>query len=510
MRLAPATAALAAALAAAACSVDVEGAPCSVPGSREECPSGQACGTGLTCSERAASCQPCTVGDVGCSGGDVKVCTAAGDDACGAWTLDGGGVECRAQGLECGTRSGAPDCECPAFAGPELAVDPVAGSTAAAFPYASGAATPPQCRFASLAAAIARAGQVASATAPATVRAYGAGAQLVFDEAPIAIPAHVTVSASPDATVTVLRPASSTDSALVTLSGALDGFRVEAAGATGPGVATACAPGAAPTLDGVTVNGGGTLTAGIDVSGACGADVAGVDVSNVAGPALLVRADPAATVTVSSGTFRASGVGARVTGGDVTFGADGVPVGTATFADNAAEGLVVTGAAVSATTVRRAAVHGNGGTGVVLEMVNPAAQVELRGCDVYRNGSAGARAYGPEASRRTAGGVFVAQGSLPLAFQGNRVFANAGDQLAFESSGTGWSIAPPACGPSSNLFHCVAAGVWAVAVAGGGQVDARNTVWPAVPFAAYASVGVTGSYCNGAAGVPATPTCPVP
>jgi hypothetical protein len=134
---------------------------------------------------------------------------------------------------------------------------------------------------------------------------------------------------------------------------------------------------------------------------------------------------------------------------------------------------------------------------------------------VSSNGTVAPRAYGPDGSTRSVGGVLVAQGALPFTFLGNRLYANAGDQLAFESSAS-WSIAPSACGPSSNVFDpCFPPGAdpvpYAVAVAGGGKVDARFTVWPAVPIGPYASDGVTASYCEkDKAGVPATPACPPP
>lgn len=503
-----------AALALAACSVQVDGAPCRQPGSTDDCPAGQACGNDGVCSERAASCAAsgtrCTPGESRCAGASgtesAETCSGA-DPACGTWVV----ADCAARGLVCGTRSqgAVAACECPnTFDGSVVAADPVAGSAADAAPFATGAASPPECRFASLADAVAAAGAL---PAPAEVRAYGdAGAQVVFVQPPLAIPETVTVvGAAAPAGETVLRGAGPTGGSVVTVRGRLESVRVEGGGATGAGVATACGASGRPSIADVVVDGGGTLTAGVDVSGPCGADLSGVDVFDVAGDALRVHADPTAQVTVVSSAFRASEVGARLTGGEVTFGSDADPLASVEVSGNAGEGVVVTtGVAVEAQLVG-ARVNGNGGTGVLVELASAGSSVALRGCDVHSNGAVSPRTYGPGVPR-TAGGVLVVQATLPFAFAGNRVYANDGDQLAFESSDAGWTIAADACSAASNVFACVDAGAYAVAIAGG-AVDARNTVWPALPVQSYASAGVTFvPYCNGQAGVPPTPACPSP
>jgi hypothetical protein len=505
-------------LALAACSVDVEGAPCTTPGTTTDCPSGQACGNGGTCSERAASCATpesrCTPGVSRCAGvaatERAETCTDA-DPVCGTWTV----TDCASRGLVCGTRSPGSEaaCECRTdFEGPEFAADPVEGSPSGAAPFPTGAASPPECRFRSLRDAVPRAGQLAG---PAAVQVHGAlGAQVVFDNGSgdgLVIPATVTVIAAPaPAGPTVLRGAAAGSQALVGLQGRLEGFRIERTGGDGPAVATSCGAQGKPSLSGVVVDGGGSMTTGVDVWGACGADLTGVDVSRVAGPALLVHSGASAEVKVYAGKLRDSTVGASVTGGKVTFGSEGDPLGSVEVTGNTREGVV--GAAGAATDVRLydAKIHGNGGTGFVVDRVSAGSAITLRGCDVHSNGGAvGApRKYGP-GTQRTAGGVLAVQGTLPFSFSSNRVYGNAGDQLAFESSSSAWSIAPVECGASSNLFTCVAPGAYAIGIAGGGQVDARNTVWPEVPFQDWVSDGVTGSYCNGLAGVPATPACAV-
>ena len=106
--------------------------------------------------------------------------------------------------------------------------------------------------------------------------------------------------------------------------------------------------------------------------------------------------------------------------------------------------------------------------------------------------------------------MLVVQTSLQsFTLLGDRFYANKGDQLAFESSGA-WAFGPATCGATSNLFACVTTGAYAVGIAAGGTVDPQNTVWPTYPYSQWVSAGVTGSWCNGAAGIPATPVCTAP
>jgi hypothetical protein len=181
---------------------------------------------------------------------------------------------------------------------------------------------------------------------------------------------------------------------------------------------------------------------------------------------------------------------------------------------NAGEGVLLAGDGGHAIDAELlgASVTANGGTGVVLDAAAASSRLELRACAVFANGDLAGRAYGG-ASPRTAGGVLVRQLSLAaLVLVRNRLSANAGDQLAFESSGA-WSISPGAC-PQANLFACVAPGAYAVGVKGGGTVDASYTVWPAIPWDGLASAGVTApslAYCNAEDGAPALPAaCPAP
>lgn len=508
-----------AALALAACRVDVEGAPCGEPGSIDDCPSGQACGNDLRCSERAMACAAaalrCTPGATRCEGAELEEraeeCT--GDDpVCGAWVVH----PCTSRGLVCGTRSaGRATCECPSgHAGPEFAADPAEGSPAPGeSPFPTGATSPPECRFKRLGDAVAAAGAVAG---PAAVRAHGAeAAEVVFgdetsgDGFPLVVAANVTVrAAEAPAGATVLRAEGATAASLVALQGRIERIRIESIAATGTGVAMSCGTAGKPSLDGVTIDGGSSLTKGVDVAGgACGADLVAVDVRDVEGPALGIVAGANAPITVSGGKYRDSGVGIRATGGKLTLGPGGDPSADVEVTGNSGDGIVLEGSTpVADVALAGVLVSGNGGTGVVVDMLSDAAKVSVQGCEIRSNGSAAPRSSGG----RSVGGVFALQLELaPFTFLGNAVYANAGDQLTFESSGS-WSIAATGCGSSSNVFACVAQGSSAVRVVGGGTVAAQYTVWPAIPSATWldGNVVTSGTLCNGVMGAPVLPACP--
>lgn len=545
MRGAPA---ILAALLLAACSVDVEGARCRVAGATEDCPSGQACGNDLTCSERALACEAagtrCAPGAARCADSDAVERCAASDPACGAWEVE----DCAAAGLACGDRSGAAACECPAYGGPAFWADPVGGSRAGALPFPTGASAPAACRFGRLGDGLERAASYAASTgAAAAVQPFAAGPSVFGDVAtgeafPLVVPENVhLLGAAGEVGPVVVRAEGASAAALVHVRGWLSGVRVESAptalvgggllAATGTGVLATCGAGAAPWMAEVEVVGGGTLGKGVDVdvaAGACGATLMDVEVSGVAGPALAVSADAAAAgrVQVRGGTFRDSAVGIRATGGQLSLGSEsvlGAELGAIVADDavevtgNAGDGVVLSGdgARTIDAELLGARITGNGGTGVVLESVSPSSRLVVRACVVFANGDTAPRAYGG-AAQRTVGGVLVRQLSLaaPLAFLENRVSANAGDQLAFDTSGA-WSISPGACA-RANVFGCVAPGAYAVGVKGGGSVDASFTVWPTIPWSDLASASVTApsaAYCNGEDGAPEPPpaaSCPAP
>ena len=172
---------LAFAAALAACSVDVEGAKCTQVGLPANCPAGQACGTDLTCSVRAASCKPCKVGVRECRDGNVQVCGVGGDPACGSLTVTAGG-SCAAilQTCKVPPAGGDPECACL-----NHVVDPAGGT----------------CNYASITAAIAAAMRFDAPKVLLGGAAFTYG-NAIDDAAPIVIPSGVTLigdAASPAA-----------------------------------------------------------------------------------------------------------------------------------------------------------------------------------------------------------------------------------------------------------------------------------------------------------------------
>jgi hypothetical protein len=105
------------ALLVAACEVDVDGAPCAVPGETGDCPGGQACGNDRRCSARALGCAATRC--LPDSGGDCLDPTGIGsgtavarrcvdtDPVCGAWTLD----PCADRGQRCVGGAAGARCE---------------------------------------------------------------------------------------------------------------------------------------------------------------------------------------------------------------------------------------------------------------------------------------------------------------------------------------------------------------------------------------------------------------
>lgn len=525
--------ALAATLLLGACAVDVDGAPCAVSGAVDDCPAGQACGNDLRCSARALACAAsrCTPGEGSCEGPTAKeiaVRCSADDPVCGRWVRD----DCAARALECGGRSGGIACECPEYLGTVIAADPGGAPSRDALPFPRGQATPPECRFGKLGEALA----AAAARAPdaATVVVHGAaGAPAVFGTAtgeawPLTVASNVAlVGAGAPVGPTIVRGDPGSE-ALVELAGAIERIRVErppaiGGGIRGTGVATSCASAGVPSLRGVEVDGGAILdptgaataglAAGVKVSGACGATLTAVDVAGAAGPALALEPTGAATVTVRGGSYGASVVGVSIAGsGKVTLEPDPDTASSTVVTGNAKEGVLLSGSATAVdATFDGVVVSGNGGTGVVVWVVAPTARLYMRQCDITENGAITPRIYGESGAERFVGGVLFAQAAqFPgFTFSGNRVFANAGDQVTFFTSGP-WSISAGTCGPQTNVFDCVSEGALALTVTLPGSVVAAYSLWPGILPTQWVSPGVdpTANYCGAAPGVPPVPTCP--
>jgi hypothetical protein len=316
---------LAAAAALAGCSVDVEGAACTTPGSTENCPAGQACGTGLTCSVAAAACTPCTPGAVECRDGDVKECSVTADPVCVTWVVK---TACTPGGLAC-AGGAQPACACPPHTESPvvLLADPAAATVAGL--VRNGAATS-ACRFLTLGDAL------AGAPAGAIVRAAGyAGTPVVFTEPPLTIAAGVSVTtddATPNPANYVIEPSAAVGtSTLVSMKpGAkLAGFEVRNVSASGVGVETSCtevSDTATVTIDAVRITGLGTGTTppprfkfGVRHSspGYCSLSMTGATIGGASDTGVLIsNVAPASTLTIASSVIQGNQGG----GTDFTIG----------------------------------------------------------------------------------------------------------------------------------------------------------------------------------------------
>lgn len=340
-------AALALAGALSGCTVDVEGAACTTPGSTENCPAGQACGASLKCSAAAAACTPCMPGSQKCDLNLVVECSAAKDPACGTFEkVD----DCGLVGLSCGAGS-TPACVCPAHLESPvvLHVDPAAASRPGL--VRNGALTS-ACRYLTLGDAL------SAAAAGNTVKAVGyAGAPVVFTEPPLAVPdgvAVVTDDATPTPANYVMEPSAAVGAGtFVTLrpGASLSGFSVRNTSATGAGVETSC-PGtgdvATVTVDGVRISGLGAGAApaprfsnGLRHGGNCsltltnstveGANDTGVLVTGAAASTSLTMTGNLIQLNQANVTPYSIGTSDRFGGGLIVFG---VHPGTVAFKSN--------------------------------------------------------------------------------------------------------------------------------------------------------------------------------
>jgi hypothetical protein len=429
-------------------------------------------------------------------------------------------------------------CMCPEYAGTLVVADAASGSRVVAdLPKPTGSPEPPECRFGRLSDALSAA--AARAPSAATVRIEG-GAAVAFgaaaaEEWPLEVATNVTVVAA-DGERPIVRADPAVATTLVVVRGAVDGLRVDGGGARRPGVEVACSGWNRPSLRRVEVDGQGTvdpdgivtsgLTAGIVVTGQCGgARLTDVAARRVRGVALTINPDEVGTVEVLGGSFGASNYGIWVRAGNVALKPDPETAASVMVSGNAMHGVVIGGrsplavrGARVAATLERAVVTANGGSGILAAGLPGSARIALSTCDVGENGVAANQVARYGAGSRSAGGILVANAGIDLEFTRNRIWANAADQLAFDSSATNWTIAAAACGVDSNVFACVAGeptclsgGACAVAVSGGGAVQASRNVWPEYPGDAYLMASVSGAEASCPLNTPTAlppPICP--
>lgn len=325
----------------------------------------------------------------------------------------------------------------------------------------TGSDTNPACGFATLGPALAAAGTYAVASGAAVVRVDSAPAGGSFgpaagDPIPIVVPADVTLeSATPSApdgwiieVVSTVNGA--TEPAIVRLAAgaALRGFTIRN---------QVAAPGASPSGAGVHCDAGGGLSHvsidtnnlawGVRLTGGCAATLDSVVVDGPRRAGLSVETLAGVSAEVVGGSFTGSasapglplepghGVWVR-SGGASIRSPDGVAFSQLTglftggvpveLSGSTGSGLRADNTAGTAVTVSldRVRIAGNGAAGVYLSQLAAGSSFSMRSTQVEGNA---ASAYYPG---RTVGGVMVNSASVPeLAFEGNRVWRNAGDQV---------------------------------------------------------------------------------
>lgn len=486
------------AAALAACTGDVDGAPCSVPGAITDCPGGQACGNDRRCSARALACAPgrCTPGVGGfCTPkGEASHCVAT-DRVCGAWIVE----PCADLGMVCGVRSGDGACECPASASAAasaartLTVRPEGGAPEA-LPFATGAASPPACAFKTLGAALSRAVDVVATdpSVPVTIVAAGGPtfSAAAGERFPIVVPPGVRLRSEPVGAAVILFDVESATSAAVELRGGsgLEGFAIQNGdrGGADTAVEVVCAAGGDPVeLTSVVIGAAGArgarLGTGLHAAGGCAVLARGLEIAGAGAAGILWEPRGAPTLALAGGAVTAgAGAGVVARGGGLRL--DGVRV-----AENLGRGLDASGGGRVELRGSRLVRNVDGGA-----VLSDAAEIRLVGNTLWRNGAT--TLYGGAADRARRSGGLVLSGTPPdagaLELRANRIYGNDGDQVLVVGPATAtWNLDGAACtdgqGPVANQVGCydpsAPAGAlpWAGVVAVNAAASARGWWWSA-------------------------------
>ncbi len=485
-------------------------------------PNSATCGCPPDGTSAGQGCAGATVGDLRCDSNaanvDVLACTVDATSGCHMW-LAAPGTTCSSQQKLCGTRSGAPACECPANPGPDFFADSDSGSATDALPYATGVTNPPDCRIKTLTQALSKAASYASGppSRSSAVRATGwSSGQKLFAKAkgeifPLDVATGVTLGtdgagAIPGSYAIAVDDASASVGVQLASAASLVGFVVANSLATGDAVALACASNAAPAhVSAVQINGKGAaspfpkMANGVNAQGACGASLDAVAVSEVAQAGLLVNsATTSVSTSVSGGTFSSNGIGMRLQTGTVALGSGIEVTGNATYGIYAGWDVAGTSPALDLTATQLN-VHDNNDTGILVKFLPAGSAVRISNSAVKSN-----RAVTMYGSGRMAGGLQLWGSAPTLVFSGNAVCSNDGDQVGVYSSVGTWELGGgSACGSTSNAFTTTATiyGIYTTSA----TVNARNNWWQTDPPTVSANVNYTPT-CNG--GAATTVTCP--
>jgi hypothetical protein len=401
-----------------------------------------------------------TLAATSCSGTDILTCVTETTSGCSIWQAS---THCGTTGFTCGVKGGGtPACQCPANAGTDVYVDPVAGSdvvagVGAVFP--TGIQTPAACRYASLTNGLTK------VPTPGRVIAISAVPPVTFagETFPLTIPASVSVLTA-DAVFTpanyVIDFNAGTTAVMMSNGTALRGFTVLNGTAVSQALVS-CTAGSA-TLDTVVLNGATKAVDGLDVLGTCAATLDAVQIDSVSGVALNVSSSAASSIT--GGTLSAALIGLQQTAGSVTatgLHADGngqygilLPAssagtptlslgGTSTASGNGSLGNFA-GISIGkgSLTASNTSVDGNGGIGIQL---TSAGSHQLTTVEANGNGAVTTLSFGVgmtagtltasalTASSNTDSGISVSAGNAT--FTGATVMSNTGRGLIM-SGGT--------------------------------------------------------------------------
>jgi hypothetical protein len=459
-----------AALLAAGCQVDTEGAACETDA---HCPDGQACGLDRTCSARAAACdERCTPGEKKCTEdgptATITICDTTRDAVCGSWEP----LDACAAGLVCA--ADAPACACRTVKDGSYYFDPDPdpATVAVAEVAPTGAASPSGCRLEGIEEALAKAAD------------FGEGGRAVFAgdafvhaiaSSPFTIPAGVTLTTTAPndpsrAVLTIASLGSASSPAVVLQPGAaLEGFTLRNEGATtGVGVGVVGDGTMVPEMRHVRVLARKSETeafaTGIAIGEGCGAEFEEVAVNGASGPALFVDSGAdAQTTLVRGGAFESSQHGIEIRSGRLTVEPGEQPT---RLAGNRHHGLFATHRDAEPypailLSVTGAEVTENDETALRLADVPLSSNLTMAALEIHANRAT--TEVSEHANGRKAGGV-VLQGEPPasFSFRASRVYGNGGDQVGVYSSSPWWLAGlDPGAEPTSpcevalpNVFAC--------------------------------------------------------
>jgi hypothetical protein len=330
-----------------------------------------------------------------CSGDDVLTCVTETASGCSIWQASTHCANNAGGRLTCGTKAGAPSCQCPenTATNVDVFVDPVAGSDTGGASFATGIQTPAACRFASLTKGLAVTGVRSVTAISATLPAAFGGETL-----PLAIPAGVTVTTAdavptPADYVISFNNGAATAAATLGSGATLKGFTIRNSSGNTAATLVTCAAGGA-TLDTLVLDGNNMVSGGVAVTGTCAATIKNTVIEKLAGTGLALLGS--GTSTVAGGTISTTLVGLWQQNGTVTVtntniaasGQNGVLMNTgapnltltnSTVKGSTADGVVVAKGSLTATGT---AVTGNGGSGID---ISTGTAVNLTTVDVSSN-----------------------------------------------------------------------------------------------------------------------------